>query len=230
MLFLTALLCSCATTATEDEIQNASAHYQIGMSYLNDNNIQPAFVEFQKSLELNPHDKDTHNIVGIIYLTKLEDYPKAIKHFQEALKIDKTFSEAANNLGSAYASMGKFNEAIEAYKTALSNPQYKNVSMALVNMGMVYYRLAKYDEAINAHKDALKRFSDVYQPYYGLALCYNAKGQYNDASAAMMRAIELDPFYKGNKEKAIEDLKEKKLNAKGDLEKDISNYLDILKY
>ena len=230
MFLLIALFSSCATTATENDIQKANAHYQLGMSYLNDNNMQPAFVEFQKALEFNPNDKDIHNTIGIIYLTKLQDYPKAIKHFQEALKIDKTFSEAANNLGSAYASMGKFNDAIESYKMALTNPQYKNAAMALINMGMVYYKLSKYDEAINAYKEALKRFSDIYQPYYGLALCYNAKGQYSDASAAMMRAIDLDPLYKGNKEKAIEDLKEQKLKAKGDPEKDISDYLDILKY
>ena len=202
----------------------------MGISYLNDNNIQPAFVELQKALELNPYDKDVHEAIGIIYLTNLEDYAKAIKHFQEALKIDKNFSEAANNLGNAYSSLGKFDEAIESYKSAISNPQYKNAAMALYNLGMVYYRLSKFDAAMDSYKDALKRFSNFYMPYYGLALCYNAKGQYGDAATAMARAIEVDPVYKGDKKKAIEDLKDKKIRAKGDQEKDIADYLEILKY
>jgi type IV pilus assembly protein PilF len=221
---------SCATAPTRTDIQRATAHYQLGMSYLNDNNIQPAYVEFQKALELNPDDKDTHNAIGVIYLSKLEDYPKAIKHFQEALRLDKNLSEAANNLGNAYANIGKYHEAIEAYKLALANQQYRNVSMAMNNIGMVYYRLSKYDDAIDAFKDAIRRNSDSHMPYYGLALCYNAKAQYGDAASAMARAIELDPFFKGDKEKAIQNLKERKIRAKGEIEKDLSDYLDIMNY
>ena len=229
ILFLTFLLGACATVSEEDN-KNANYHYQLGVSYLNDNNIQPAFVEFQKALELNHKDKDIHHALGVIYLTKLEDYPKAIKHFEEALGLDENFSEASNNLGNAYAKMGKYPEAIKAYQKALSNPQYQNASMALNNLGMVYYRISKYDEAIDALKEALKRYSNFYIPYYGLALCYNAKGQYGDASSIMTRAIALDPYYKGNKEKAIEDLKEKKVRARGIEEKDIADFLDIIKY
>ncbi len=127
--------------------------------------------------------------------------------------------------------MGKFTEAIESYKKAISNPQYKNAAMALYNLGMVYYRLSKFDEAMDAYKDALKRFSNFYMPYYGLALCYNAKGQYGDAAIAMTRAIELDPLYKGDKKKAMEDLKDRKIRAKGDRGKRhlrLSGYPSIL--
>jgi type IV pilus assembly protein PilF len=227
--FLVFCLCSCASV-TQEDIKNANYHYQMGISYLNDNNIQPAFVELQKALELNPHNKDIHEAIGIIYLTNLEDYPKAATHFKKALDIDENFSEAANNLGSAYSSMGKFDKAIESYKKAIANPQYKNAAMALYNLGMVYYRLSKFDEAMNAYKDALKRYSDFYMPYYGLALCYNAQGLYGDAAVAITHAIELDPRYKGDKKKAIEDLKDRKIKTKGDQEKDISDFLEILHY
>lgn len=229
ILFFTVFLSSCASV-TEEDIKNANYHYQLGVSYLNDNNIQPAFVEFQKALEINPKDKEIHQALGVIYLSKLEDYPKAIKHFKEAIDIDKNFSEASNNLGNAYANMGNYKEAIEAYKAAISNAQYKNTAMALNNLGMVYYRLSSFDEALDAFKDALRRHSNFHMPYYGLALCYNAKGEYGDAASAMTRAIELDPLYKGNKEKATENLKDRKLKAKGIEEKDISDYLDIIKY
>ncbi len=222
---------SCATTPPKaDNTQKAKAHYELGISYVNDDNIQPAFVEFQKALELNPDYKEAHNAIGVVYLNKLEDYPNAIKHFKEALRIDPGFSEASTNLGTAYADLGRYKEAVEAYKTALLNPQYRNPALALHNLGMVYYKLSRYDDAINAFKEALRRFSDLYQPYYGLALCYNAKGRYSDASAAITNAIRLDPLYKGDKAKAKEDLKNRRLTAKGDQEKDISDFLDILNY
>lgn len=229
-IFIVLFLISCTNKMVVKDAQKATAHYQLGVSYLNDNNIQPAFVEFQKALELNPDDKNIHNAIGVIYLQKLEDYPKAIKHFKEALRIDENFSEALNNLGNTYAKMGEFDKAIDAYKKAISNPLYKNAALALNNLGMVYYRTAKYDEAIDSFKEALKRFSDFHLPYYGLALCYNAKGQYGDAANAINYAIKFDSLYKGDKEKAKEDLMEKKLKAKGEEEKDIIDYLEILKY
>jgi type IV pilus assembly protein PilF len=230
IIFLAIFLFSCSTTETGENIQKANAHYQLGISYINDNNIQPAFIEFQKALKLNPDNKEILNAIGIIYLLKLENYPEAIKYFQKALKLDKNFSEASNLLGFAYEKTGRFDEAIEAYKMALSNTLYKNPEKAFNNLGRVYYRLKRYNDAIDAYKEALRRFSDFHLPYYGLALCYNAKGQYGDAATAITRAIELDPLYKGNKDKAKEDFENKKLIAKGDEEKDIIDYIEMLRY
>jgi type IV pilus assembly protein PilF len=229
-IFLAAVLALGCAGVSEKDTKTAQYHYQLGISYLNDNNIQPAFAELQKSLKLNPQDKETHNALGVIYLTKLEDYPKAVDHFQKALTIDKDYSEAATNLGNAYAKMKQYNEAIGSYKTALSNPQYKNAAIALNNLGMVYYRLSKLDEALSAFKEAIKRYSDFHAPYYGLALSYNAKGEYGDAAFAMKRAIELDPLYKGNIDKAIDNLRNQKLRAMDEQEQDIADYLEIIQY
>ena len=158
------------------------------------------------------------------------DYPKAITYFKKAIAVDPNFSEAFNNLGIAYEKSGKPEEAIGAYKKALSNPMYKNPERAYNNLGRVYYRLGRYDDAIEAYQAALRRVNDFYFSYYGLALCYNAKGQYGDASTALTRAMELDPLYHGDKEKAAEDLENKKLLARGDELRDTLDYLDILKY
>jgi tetratricopeptide (TPR) repeat protein len=221
--------CSCATTNI-DNIQKASAHYKLGISYLNDNNVQPAFVEFQKAYELNPNDKEVLSAIGIIYLLKFEDFPKAIDFFKKAIKVDPEFSEAYNNLGVAYEKSGRFEDAIGSYKKALSNLLYRTPEKAYYNLGRLYYKLSRYDDAIDAYKEALKRLTEFYPAYYGLALCYNAKGKYGDAAAAITKAIEIDPLYKGNRNKAIDDLRQKKLKAKGDDEKDIADYLEILKY
>jgi type IV pilus assembly protein PilF len=227
--FVILSLCACASVS-EKNAKDSNYHYQMGESYLNDNNIQPAFVEFQKSLDLDPRNTYSHNALGLIYLLKLEDYPKAVKQFQDALEIDKKFSEAATNLGTTYAQMGQYEKAVQAYQMAVANPEYRNAAKALNDMGMVYYRLSKFDDAIHAYKEALKRYAYFAQPYYGLALCYNAEGQYGEAATAITRAIELDPAYKGDRKKAIEDLKNKKLQALGSEEKDLSDYLDILHY
>jgi tetratricopeptide (TPR) repeat protein len=228
--FIAVTIAGSCSGISEKNIKNAQYHYQLGISYLNDNNIQPAFTELHMAMELNPHDKETHNALGVIYLTKLEDYGKAIEQFQKALEIDEDYSEAATNLGNTYANMKQYDKAIESYKKAVSNPQYKNAAMALNNLGMVYYRLLKFDEALSAFKEALKRYSDFQAPYYGLALSYNAKGHYGDAAVAIKRAIELDPLYKGNFDQAIADLRNQKLRARDEQEQDIADYLEIIQY
>ncbi len=224
-------LWACATTPKEgDKVQQATAHYHLGISYMNDNNIQPAFVEFQKALEFNPNDKEVLNAIGVLYLLKLEKYSKAIEYFQKALRIDKNFSEASNNLGFAFEKAGRYDEAVAAYKTALSNLLYRNAEKAFNNLGRVYYRMRKYEDSLEAYREAIKRSSDFHLPYYGLALCYNALGRYGEAATALKKAIELDPEYRGDREAAIKALKERKLLLRGDEEKDADDLLEIMNY
>ncbi|MEJ2696558.1 MAG: tetratricopeptide repeat protein [Candidatus Sulfobium sp.] len=228
-LMALSLLVSCASTGTESRKQ-ADAHYKIGVAYLHQNEIQRAFVEFHKAYELNPHDKEVLNAIGIVYLLHLDEPTKAIEFFEKAAEEDPDYSEAYNNLGYSYQKLGKFEKAIAYYKKALSNPLYPTAEKAYANMGDSYYRLGRYDTAVRAFKEALKRSPDLVPAYKGLALCYNAMGRYGEASTAITQAIRLDPKYKGNRDEAIRDLKAKRLGASGYDEQDIRDYLEILKY
>ena len=226
------LLCAvaCATTASQNSEQQAGAHYKIGVAYLNESKAQQAFVEFQKAYELNPHDKEVLNAIGYIYLIYFDETEKAIDFFTRATKADPNYSDAFNNLGFAYEKLGLFDTAISFYKKALSNLLYPTPDKAYIGMGNSYYRLGRYEDAISSYKEAIKRAPNLSLPYMRMALCYNALGRYGDASTAMTYAITLDPFYNGDREKAVEDLTIRTLKASGYEEKDIRDYLEIIKY
>jgi type IV pilus assembly protein PilF len=228
LIVLIIFISSCATT-TGENIQKASAHYKIGKSYLYENNIQSAYVEFQKALEFNPDDKEALNALGLVHL-KFEDFQKARETFIKATTLDPNFSEAHNNLGITYIKIGKWSDAVNSFKAALKNMLYQTPEHAYYNLGYACYRLGRINDAINAYKEVIKRMQDSHLPYYGLALCYNAEGRYGDAAGAITRALELDPLYKGDKDKALKDFENKKLIAKGEEERDIIDYLEILKY
>ena len=138
MILVMAIFISSCATASIENTNKATAHFKLGVSYLNENNVQPAFIEFRKAYELNPEDKEVLNAIGIIYLLKFEDYPKAIDFFQKAVNIDPDFAEAHNNLGFAYEKSKKFNEAIESYKKALANLIYRSPEKAYYNLAKVY--------------------------------------------------------------------------------------------
>lgn len=221
---------SCATLPAENRLQQATAHYRLGISALNDQRVQQAYVEFHKALELNPDDKEVLNALGIVHLMHLDDIPKAIEYFERAVKVAPDYSEAYNNLGYSYEKSGSFEMAITQYKKAISNPLYTTAEKAYFNIGNAYLRLGRYEAALAAFKDVLKRAPNLSTPYMRMALCYNALGKYGDASSAMAQALKLDPAYNGSREKAIEDLTLKKLKAVGLEENDIRDYLEILKY
>ena len=227
MLFVIA----CATThQTANNIQEATAHYKIGISYLNEAKAQQAFVEFQKAYELNPNDREVLNAIGFIYLMRFDETAKAIDFFEKATKADPNYSDAYNNLGFSYEKLGQFEKAIPFYKKALSNLLHSTPEQAYRNMGNSYYRLGKYEDALYAYKEAIKRAPDLSVSYLRMALCFNAMGRYGEASTAMTHAIKLDPVYKGDKEKALDDLTIMKLKATGYEEKDLRDYIEILKY
>lgn len=230
-IFLLAIFLSfCAACATTDKSNKAEAYYKLGIAYLNDNKVQQAFVEFHKSYELDPHNKEVLNAIGIVYLLHLDEPNKAIQYFEGAVKEDPLYSEAFNNLGYAYEKTGNFEKAILNYKKALSNPLYPTAEKAYVNMGNSYYALGNFEAAIQSFKEAIKRAPSLSLAYWRMALCLNAMGRYGDASTAISEAVKLDPSYEGDREKAIEDLSVKKLRAKGREERDINDYIDILRY
>ena len=220
-------LFSCATTAYDVNVSNA--HYQMGLSYINEGKKQMAFVEFQKAIELNADNKEALNALGVVYL-EFDDLKNAEETFLKAIRVDQNFSEAYSYLGVTYGRMGRWSDAISAFKTAIKNHFYKRPDIAYNGLGEVYYRSGSFDDAIDSYKEAIKRKQDFYRPYYGLALCFNAKGRYGEAASAMTRAIDLDPLFKGDRDKAIEYFNKKRIEA-GDKElKDTLDYLEILNY
>ena len=230
LLALLALLGSCASMDTESNIQKAGAHYKIGVGYLYENKIQLAFVEFQRAYELQPGNKEVLNAIGIIYMQHYDDTVRAIEFFQKAVQADPDYSEAYNNLGYAHSSLGKYEAAIPFYKKAVTNLLYTTPEKAFINMGRAYYRLGRIDDAVASYKEAIKRAPSLDLPYFGLALCYNAMRKYGDASAALSQAIVLNPQFRGSSKAAAEDFAARKASAPAHDQKDLSDYLEILKY
>lgn len=228
--FIAVALFGCASMNQESSLQQAGAHFKIGVAYMNEGKIQQAFVEFQKAYEQNPKDKEVLNAIGIVYLLHFDDIGKAIEYFEKAARVDPLYSEAYNNIGYSYERLGQYEKAITYYQKALANLLYPTADKAFINMGNAYYRMGRYDQAITAYKEAAKRMPGLSLPYFRLSLCYNALGRYGEASAAITNGINLDLFYRGDKEKALDDLSQKRLRATGLDEKDISDYIEILKY
>lgn len=144
------VLGACATS--EESIKKSQGYYQEGIASLSGDR-QKAFVSFQKSVQLNPNNKEAHYGLGHVYAVQGK-LSQAESEFRTALKIDDAYSEAHTYLGQVLASQGKWDEAIQSYRTALSNPLYATPDLARFHLGRALAQQGDLQEAAEVLEDA----------------------------------------------------------------------------
>jgi type IV pilus biogenesis/stability protein PilW len=199
-------LSGCATQAKVQRLKEASAHYKLGISYLNDQQNQQAFVEFQKAVELNPNDRDSYYALGHIYVGQLK-YDEAEQAFKKTLKIDSDYSEAHNYLGKVYEQRSalyeqrgesnkarrELDKAIHEYQKALANPTYATPDIAHYNLGLIFQRKGQFDAAVGAYQKAIQINPDHLLAQYALAQLYADRGRFQEAVASYKEVLRLFP-------------------------------------
>jgi Tfp pilus assembly protein PilF len=150
-LVVSGLAIGCATS--QESIQKSKGYYQEGVASLNSDR-QKAFVSFQKSVQLDPENKDAHYALGHIYFTQGK-LPQAEEEFRAAIRIDETFSEAHTYLGHVLANQGRWDEAIKSYRLALANPLYPTPDLARFHLGRALEQKGDLQGAMELFEDAL---------------------------------------------------------------------------
>ena len=122
-----------------------------------------------------------------------EDYPEAIANFSEAVKQDKNFAFAWDNLGISLRKSGKNLEAIEAYNESLAiDPKGQT---PLQNLPVVYNILKDYDKALEGYKNLIRIYPNDPEGYYGAGQTYlNGKKDLENALDYFCKAYNL--YYK----------------------------------
>jgi tetratricopeptide (TPR) repeat protein len=128
----------------------------MGYAHLEKGNLNDAYIEFQKAIDLNPKNKTALNYLGLISAS-FEKYDEAISYYKRAIKADPDYSDAMNNLGVTYTAMGQWDEAIKYFRAALKNPIYRTPSWAYSNLGYAYYMKGDYASANKALDEAILR-------------------------------------------------------------------------
>ncbi|MFH0797625.1 MAG: tetratricopeptide repeat protein [Candidatus Omnitrophota bacterium] len=99
----------------------------------------------------------------------------------------------AYNLGVTYAALGRYQEAIDAYKQAIRiKPDYAE---AHYNLGVAYFKLGRCQEAIDAYKQAIRLKPDDAPEYNNLGNVYARVDRYPEAIDAYKQAIRIKPDF-----------------------------------
>jgi len=120
-----------------------------------------------------------------------KNYIKAAEHFQEALRLDRDYSQAAMFLGRARSAAFEYESAREAYERAVDiDPDYLE---ARSSFGGALLDVGDADEAIRQLTFVTERDRDHFLAHLTLAHAYHQKELFNDSARAAARAIELEP-------------------------------------
>jgi Tfp pilus assembly protein PilF len=190
-LGLVSVLAGCA--ASEESIKKSQGYYQEGVASLNGDR-QKAFVSFQKSVQLNPNNKDSRYALGHVYALQGK-LSQAEEEFRAAIKIDENFSEAHTYLGQILASQNRWDEAIKSYRLALANPLYPTPDLARFHLGLALAHQGDLQASMEVLEDAVVVSPPSVPPartHLELGRVYYKLGYTTRAREALIKVTTLD--------------------------------------
>ncbi|MEI9815019.1 MAG: tetratricopeptide repeat protein [Acidobacteriota bacterium] len=100
------------------------------------------------------------NKVGIAY-HQLGDLDNAKKFYDKAVKLDRKYPEALNNLGTIHYARKSYDNAIKNYQRALVLTP--NAASVWTNLGTAFFGKKKYEQAVQAYMYAMQLDPEVFE-------------------------------------------------------------------
>lgn len=159
----------------------------LGDRYLRQDDMDRAFIQYNKAWELNPKRLGVRYKMGLLFLRK--GWPsEALKDFEGILNTDENYALAYEGIGQAFLKMGKYEEAEKNFTKALRlNP---DLWLSHNFLGMLYDRQARFGDAISQYQAAINLRPDEDFLFNNLGVSYYLRGDYEKSAEMLLRALE----------------------------------------
>jgi tetratricopeptide (TPR) repeat protein len=152
---------------------------------------------YRTTLSRNPACWLAHNNLGWLTLSAAGDHPsgpvleEAVAHFESALSLKPDFSEAHNNLGTAFLDLGRFDDARSEYIQALRlTPHDAGIHY---NLGLALQKLGRPEEAVAETRASLEVRPNHAGAHASLGNALQTLGRLDEAVAEYHEALRLNP-------------------------------------
>jgi len=137
VLLIMVLLSGCVTTSDRvpDNVKASAINVQLGMGYLQQDNMEQASEKLSKALRQDPNSASAHNAYGILQ-ERLLQKEKAEEHYKIATELEPGNSAAANNYGTFLCRNKREAESEKYFLRAVENPLYNTPEYAYTNAAL----------------------------------------------------------------------------------------------
>jgi MoaA/NifB/PqqE/SkfB family radical SAM enzyme/Tfp pilus assembly protein PilF len=164
--------------------------HTMGFGYLDHQEFDKAFEEFNRALKLHPQNEHLHHGLGLYYQNN-HQLDKAIDHLKEGLRINPEDEHLHQTLGFCYKDSKQLNKAIDEFNQVLKiNPQNQHVHTGL---GFCYLEQKQISKAVIEFNDALKLNPNSESAHLGLGSCYQQDQQFDKAIVEFEEALRINP-------------------------------------
>jgi Tfp pilus assembly protein PilF len=189
-----ALFSLAACAVTDASRKQASYHFQMGLSYLGENDATRALIELAEAEKLTPNDPAVLNSLGLAYFYK-KRYDLAELKYRRAIELKPDYSEARNNLGVNYLEMQRWDDAVAQFTLVLADLFFINHEDARINLGLANLGKGDYPQALAILRQSVATSPQNIIARVGLGRVYFAMGRNDLAIQEFTKAIELNRNY-----------------------------------
>lgn len=189
---------ACGGPASAENALRAQKEYELSVGLLGEQNVPAAFEHLFKSVELDPHNPEPHQLLGNLYmlrgdLTKAEDELRRAKALAEKNPSygPPFVAEVENSLGVVLVHQKRYDEAIALLRETAANILNRTPYLAWGNLGWAYTEKQQYQEAVEALLQSVRLQPRFCLGYYRLGKAYLALRDPENAEAALTRGLEV---------------------------------------
>jgi type IV pilus assembly protein PilF len=149
VLVSTLWLAGCASlsdTPSENQPEAANAYTQLGVAYLERDNLSRALNALDRALEIDPNHPEALQALALVYQQQGET-ALAGEHFQKALDAAPDFTQARNNYAAFLYQQTDYQRACEQLEKASQDAQYVRRAQLFTNLGQCYTAQEEIDRA-----------------------------------------------------------------------------------
>jgi len=111
------------------------AHFRLGNLAFFNRQYEKAVTSFKRTLDIDPMYSTAYNMLAYSY-QRLEDFDRALEYINKYIELEPGEPNPYDSRGDIYFKQGKYDLAIESYRTALrKKPDFYT---SLINMGCIF--------------------------------------------------------------------------------------------
>ena len=183
---------SAQTKAQKAQAKDPRYQYNLGLFYLNQNDVDNAVKCFNKTLSLDAKYYLAWNALGLAHSMRGR-LDEAAKAYLKCLEVNPQFTEAHNNLGTVYQEMNRLDLAEEQFRIVLADPVYQNRELAYFNLARLYVVENRLDPALDNVQKAIQLKPRLAMAHNLRGIIFEKQNNLGEAVASYDEAVKIVP-------------------------------------